>query len=75
LGGGRAHADDAIDPSVGLSDVIDVGAPIGAGDPLCVVHAASDADAQQAIEIVQRAIRIADDAPAGRPTIIDRIGR
>ena len=25
LGGGRAHADDAIDPSVGLSEVIDVG--------------------------------------------------
>ena len=26
LGGGRSHADDAIDASVGLSDVIDVGA-------------------------------------------------
>ena len=75
LGGGRAHADDAIDPSVGLTDVIDVGAPIRAGSPLCVVHAASDADADQAIEILQRAIRIEDSAPAERPTIIDRIGR
>lgn len=75
LGGGRAHADDAIDPSVGLTDVIDVGASIRAGSPLCIVHAASDADADQAIEILQQAIHIEDGAPAERPTIIDRIGR
>ena len=75
LGGGRSHADDAIDPSVGLTDVVDVGAAVRAGSLLCVVHAASDADADQASEIVQRAIRIEDGAPAERPTIIDRIGR
>jgi len=75
LGGGRSHADDAIDPSVGLTDVIDVGAPIRGGSPLCIVHAASDADADQAIAILQRAIRIEDGAPAHRPTIIDRIGQ
>jgi thymidine phosphorylase len=75
LGGGRSHADDAIDPSVGLTDVVDVGTAVRAGSLLCVVHAASDADADQAIEIVQRAIRIEDGAPAERPTIIDRIGR
>ena len=67
LGGGRAHADDAIDPSVGLTDVIDVGTAVRAGSPLCIVHAASDADADQAIEILQRAIRIEDGAPAERP--------
>jgi thymidine phosphorylase len=75
LGGGRSHADDAIDPSVGLTDVVDVGTAVRAGSLLCVVHAASDADADQAIEIVQRAIRIEDAAPAERPTIIDRVGR
>lgn len=75
LGGGRSHADDAIDPSVGLTDVVDVGTAVRAGSLLCVVHAASDADADQAIEIVQRAIRIEDGAPAERPTIIDRIGQ
>ena len=75
LGGGRAHADDAIDPSVGLADVIDVGTPVRAGSLLCIVHAASDADADQAIAILQRAIRIEDGAPAERPTIIDRIGQ
>jgi thymidine phosphorylase len=75
LGGGRAHADDAIDPSVGLTDVVDVGTAVRAGSLLGIVHAASDADADQAIEILQRAIRIEDGAPAERPTIIDRIGR
>jgi len=75
LGGGRTHADDAIDPSVGLTDVIDVGTQVRAGSLLGVVHAANDADADQAIAILQRAIRIEDGAPAERPTIIDRIGR
>jgi thymidine phosphorylase len=75
LGGGRSHADDAIDPSVGLTEVIDVGTAVRAGSLLCAVHAASDADADQAVEILQRAIRIEDGVPAERPTIIDRIGR
>ena len=75
LGGGRSHADDAIDPSVGLTNVVDVGTAVRTGSLLCAVHAASDADADQAIEIVRRAIRIEDGAPAQRPTIIDRIGR
>jgi thymidine phosphorylase len=75
LGGGRAHADDAIDPSVGLTEVIAVGAPIRAGSPLCVVHAASDADADQAIEIVRRAIRIEDAALPRRPVIMQRVGQ
>jgi thymidine phosphorylase len=74
LGGGRTRADDAIDPSVGLTDVVDVGTAVRAGSLLCAVHAASDADADRAIAIVQRAIRIEDGAPAERPTIIDRLG-
>jgi thymidine phosphorylase len=78
LGGGRSHADDAIDPSVGLTDVVDVGTAVRAGSLLCVVHAASDADADQAIEIVQRAIasrthagRTADDHRPDRPVTPD----
>jgi thymidine phosphorylase len=73
LGGGRSHADDAIDASVGLSDVIDVGAQVRAGSPLCIVHAASEAAADTAITLVRQAIRIGDRAPADRPVIIDRI--
>ena len=73
LGGGRSHADDAIDASVGLSDVIDVGAQVRAGSPLCIVHAASDGDADSAIDMVRRAIRIGDSAPLDRPVVLERV--
>ncbi|MEI6204669.1 MAG: thymidine phosphorylase, partial [Enhydrobacter sp.] len=45
LGGGRSHADDAVDPSVGLTEMIAIGTHVRAGSPLCVVHAASEDDA------------------------------
>jgi thymidine phosphorylase len=75
LGGGRSHADDAIDPSVGLTDVIDVGSPVRAGSPLCMVHAASEAAADEAIAILRAAISIGDEAPRQRPVIMERVGR
>ena len=75
LGGGRSHADDAIDPSVGLTDVIDVGVAVRAGNPLCIVHAASEAAADGAIAIVRQAIRIGDAPPADRPVIMERVVR
>jgi thymidine phosphorylase len=75
LGGGRSHADDAIDPSVGLSDFIEVGAPVRPGNPLCMVHAANDRDAEAAMDIVRRAIRIAPDAGPARPVVMERVVR
>ena len=75
LGGGRAHADDAIDPSVGLSEVTDVGVPVRAGDPLCIVHAASEADADAAIALVRAAVRIDDARPTPRPVVMERVGQ
>jgi thymidine phosphorylase len=73
LGGGRVHADDAIDPSVGLSGMIDVGAEVRIGSPMCLVHAASDAAAEAAIARVRQAIRIGGPAPSPKPVVIDRI--
>jgi len=73
LGGGRAHADDAIDASVGLTDVVDLGTPVRPGTPLCMVHAAKDADADEAIALVRQAIRIGDAPPARRPIVIERV--
>jgi len=75
LGGGRAHADDAIDPAVGLSDMIPVGAAVRAGSPLCIVHAANESDAEAAIALVRQAIRIGDPAPADRPVVLERVER
>jgi len=73
LGGGRAHADDAIDPSVGLGEMIDVGTEVRTGSLLCLVHAASEADADQAIATLRKAIRIGNPAPPIKPVVIDRI--
>ncbi|MBS0537448.1 MAG: thymidine phosphorylase [Proteobacteria bacterium] len=74
LGGGRRHADDAIDTSVGLVEMVDVGARVRAGEPLCIVHAASEAEADEAIALVRAAVHIGDASPAGRPVVIERIG-
>lgn len=73
LGGGRSHADDAIDPSVGLTEVIDVGAAVRAGSPLCQVHAASESAADEAIALLRQAIRIGDGAPTAQPVVRERI--
>jgi thymidine phosphorylase len=56
-----------------LSDVIDVGAQVRAGSPLCIVHAASDGDADAAIDMVRRAIRIGDSTVADRSVVMERI--
>jgi len=73
LGGGRSHADDAIDPSVGLTEVIDVGTPVRAGSPLCIVHAASESAADEAIARLRRAIRVGDAVPAEKPVVMQRV--
>jgi thymidine phosphorylase len=75
LGGGRGRADDTIDPSVGLADVAETGRAIRPGDPLCLVHAASETAADAAIVLLRRAIRIGDAPPRIPPIVLERIGR
>jgi len=72
LGGGRSHADDAIDASVGLTEMVDIGAPVGTGTPLCLVHAATEAAADAAVALVRNAIRIGSPAPPESPVVIGR---
>ncbi|WP_090199480.1 thymidine phosphorylase [Yoonia tamlensis] len=72
LGGGRRVETDRINPSVGLADAVGLGQAVSSGDPLCTVHAATDADADAAIIAVQAAITIGDPVTPG-PLIIERI--
>ena len=60
-------------PSVGFTEFIDVGTRVRTGSPLCLVHAASEADADEAIARLRKAIRIGEPAPPPRPVVIDRI--
>jgi thymidine phosphorylase len=75
LGGGRSHADDAIDLSVGLTEFVDVGQRVRTGEPLCIVHADCEEDADEAIALVRAAVRIEDEAPRPRPVIMERVAQ
>lgn len=48
LGGGRRQAADRIDHRVGFSDMVAIGAPLRAGEPLAMVHAGDRAAADAA---------------------------
>jgi thymidine phosphorylase len=51
----------------------DIGVAVRAGNPLCIVHAASEADADAAIALVRQAIRIGDEPIAGRLVVMERV--
>ena len=63
LGGGRQRPGDAVNPSVGLSHVLALGARVDAGEPLARVHAADAATAQAAQHAVLRAFGLDRAAP------------
>jgi thymidine phosphorylase len=69
LGGGRTRPQDAIDFAVGLTDLVELGQKLDAGQPLAIVHARTEAAAQRAIADVQAAYTIADTAPAANPIV------
>jgi thymidine phosphorylase len=73
LGGGRRIETDRIDPSVGLTDMIGLGAPVTRGQPLCTLHAATEEAAGEAARAVRAAITIGDAAVPG-PLVLERIG-
>ena len=74
LGGGRRQASETLDYSVGLSEMIALGTSVDAGQPLAVIHAATEAQWQQAAAAVKAAIRVSDSAPAPTPVVYRRIG-
>ncbi|MGY6534464.1 MAG: thymidine phosphorylase [Pararhodobacter sp.] len=62
LGGGRQVESDRIDPSVGLSRIARIGAQLEPGEPLCLIHAASDSAADTAAASLADAFTLADAA-------------
>lgn len=73
LGGGRQVETDQVDPSVGLSDLLPLGAQVTKGQPLCRIHAAREDAASQAERAVLSAISISEDAPHVPPLIHERV--
>ncbi len=69
LGGGRQVESDAINPSVGISQICRLGDAVAKGTPLAVIHAAREDAARRAAASVLQAVSIAD-APVAVPDLI-----
>lgn len=74
LGGGRRRADDTIDHAVGLTDIAGIGEAVDSSQPLCVVHAATEEDAEAAIDGLRTATVITDETPPTPSVVRQRIG-
>ena len=74
LGGGRRVPTDRVDPSVGLSGIARVGDRLAAGDPLALIHAATEEHAEAAARAVLEAATLADGAVTAPPLVLGRIG-
>ncbi|QFT94036.1 Thymidine phosphorylase [Roseovarius sp. THAF9] len=74
LGGGRKVESDRIDPAVGLSDILPLGAEVIAGQPLLRIHASRAAHADAAEAIIRDAMVIGPAAPAEKPLVIENVG-
>ncbi|QUN06639.1 thymidine phosphorylase [Shewanella yunxiaonensis] len=60
LGGGRCQPGDALDYSVGLSDICTLGQRLERQQPLALLHARNEAEWQQAANIVRAAIQLGE---------------
>lgn len=62
LGGGRMVQSDRIDPRVGVADVVELGTSVSKGDPMAMVHAANETQAEAAAAAVLKAVTIGSKA-------------
>ncbi|MCB9138859.1 MAG: thymidine phosphorylase [Caldilineaceae bacterium] len=73
LGGGRAKKGDAIDHRVGIVLEAKIGNEVAPGDRLATVHAATQAQAEQACTRVLGAYTLAEEAVPAPIIVLDRI--
>jgi pyrimidine-nucleoside phosphorylase len=73
LGGGRTRSDDAIDPAVGISGLVQIGEPVEAGAPLLQLHSNDPGRREQAMDLLADAITLSPTAPEMLPVITERI--
>jgi pyrimidine-nucleoside phosphorylase len=73
LGGGRRRKEDCIDPAVGLEMQVRIGDRLTAGEPLLIMHAAGEPDAERAIHELAPAFQFADAPPVVSPLVTETI--
>ena len=74
LGGGRRKASDTVDPRVGFTDLLPLGAEAAPDQPLAMVHAVDEDAADRAAAILRAAFTLSEVPPAPAPVILERIG-
>ncbi|UHS57914.1 thymidine phosphorylase [Agrobacterium vaccinii] len=74
LGGGRRHPSDVIDHRVGMSHILPLGTKVEKGQPIAMVHAATQDDAHRAVAAVSTIYTTADEPVSSSPMIAGRIG-
>nr|WP_210314986.1 thymidine phosphorylase [Aminobacter aganoensis] len=73
LGGGRTRPEDKVDHAVGITALLPVGAEVGKGEPLALVHARNAADADAAAASVLAAYAIGEAKPARAKVVVRKI--
>ncbi len=73
LGGGRVLPSDAVDHSVGFTDLLPLGTRVEQGDIIARVHARDEASAAQAREALLASYTIGEGGHDRQPAIIEKI--
>jgi thymidine phosphorylase len=73
MGGGRLKGGERIDPSVGYSEIVELGEKVVKGQPLARLHARSERSAQAAEKAFLEAVTIGVAASPG-PLIVAKVG-
>lgn len=69
LGGGRRKPGDALDYSVGLTDMVALGDEVTKDKPIAMIHAQSESAFEEAASAVKAAIHVGDAKPEQTPEI------
>jgi thymidine phosphorylase len=73
MGGGRLKGGERIDPSVGYSEILELGTRVVKGQPLARLHAASERAAQEAEKAFLASVEIGE-AASPRSLIVAKVG-
>ena len=73
LGAGRNRVDDAVDHGVGIAVAAPPGTAVKAGEPVLLVHHRGGTGLDDAVTLLQTAIRIGDSPPAEQPVVLDTL--
>lgn len=75
LGGGRTKTTDAIDFAVGFDEVAGLGDAVGPTErPLAILHARTEAQADEAERRLRASVTVSETAPVHGPLIAKRLG-